>query len=106
MHIFPWAPTPVELAATVDWLLAGVAPQVRRAIACHFSGQGLAFFKELKSEVLKELIIERVRGNPSATQGLDARDIEAELEATPFHRFKSIGAQIIAARATLNYLER
>jgi AAA+ superfamily predicted ATPase len=104
MHVFHWAPTATELAAILEWMLAGISPSVRRAVSRRFASHGLAFFKELKSEVLKDLIMKRIRQEAFGTQGLDVRDIEVEFESTPFERFESVGLRIIAARAKLNCL--
>jgi AAA+ superfamily predicted ATPase len=105
MHIFHWAPIPEELALIVERILAPLSCDVRKQLAQHYRDEGLAFFRELKSELLKQLIINRFSHDSSSAFAIAAHEIEDEFAQASFETLEMFGSKILASRARLNYLE-
>lgn len=104
MHVFHWAPEPAELISILDRMFPGTPAAVRLAIAERFGGVGLGFFRELRSELLKQLVVARLRRNGGAANPIDARDVEAEFDGAPIEAFYALGARILESRKKLTYL--
>lgn len=89
----------------LERLLAPLSLDVRKQLAHRYHDEGLAFFRELKSELLKQLIINRFRRDSSGTSAIAACEIEDEFARASFETLEMLGAQILASRGRLNYLE-
>lgn len=104
LHVFHWQPTAEELSAIVVRILAGLPDSIVKAIAERHVVQGLAFFRELRSETLKDLVITRIRRDGVAIADIRTADVQAEFCKLPLEHFDTIADRILRDREQLNYL--